>query len=195
LPGDSRSLTGQGRINAALDNPINDRSRIMKYLVTATISLGIGAVLGLNKSQAGARSHLLKDLGKGRYETLGEVQFKAGEEITYEGEIPKMYADVLVDEAKVKKAKEKAVAAEKAAAGGKSNDEPTVADIKAKLDALGIEYDNKANKAQLADLLEYAEKVAAKARELSGLEPAAFDQLSAEDRKPHFDAAEKALEQ
>jgi hypothetical protein len=162
----------------------------MKYeIVNQAASIASGIVV-LSAAQAKHRLQNLKDLGKDRYEIVNPVQFKIGEVIGYEGDLPKnMAADFLSEK---DKAAQKA-GAEKAKAAAAANDGPTVADLKTKLDAIGIQYDSKAKKAELQDLLAYAEKVFAKALELSGLDQAAFDALSADDRKPHFEVAEKAL--
>jgi hypothetical protein len=61
----------------------------MKYKVIATLTLGPGTKLGLSKEQAAARAHALDSAGKRTYLTKEPVQFKAGEEIVFEGELPK----------------------------------------------------------------------------------------------------------
>jgi fumarylacetoacetate (FAA) hydrolase family protein len=92
----------------------------MKYTVTGKSVLITGGVLTLSSSQASDRSHLLKKIdAKGnKYEVLGAVTFKKGEEFGYEGELPKSLASDLQTEkdAKGTKAAEKAEkeAAEKA---------------------------------------------------------------------------------
>jgi len=51
----------------------------------------------LTAAQASARSHNLKPLGDGRYQIANPVQFKAGEEFGYDGELPKALAEMLLD--------------------------------------------------------------------------------------------------
>lgn len=78
----------------------------MKYTVIAPITLGPGLVLGLSDAQAAARSGSLRALGKGKYEVKAAVQFKAGEVIHTNAELPK----ALVEAVEMKK-REKAEAA------------------------------------------------------------------------------------
>lgn len=89
----------------------------MKYtIISASARLNIG-VLVLNKGQAHPRRHNLKALGKDRFEIVSPVEFKVGEVIGYEGDLPKALATVMIDEAAAKKEaakKEKAEAAKKA---------------------------------------------------------------------------------
>jgi len=84
----------------------------MKYTVTSASARLASGVLGLTKEQARARRHNLKDLGKGRYEILHPVEFKAGEVIAYEGDLPKAMAAVMIDEAEAKKDADKKAKAE-----------------------------------------------------------------------------------
>lgn len=89
----------------------------MKYTVSArSLQIHTG-VLVLTAAQAGPRMHNLKDLGRSRYEVLRPVEFKLGEQIGYEGELPKTLALMLDDEARVQ---QKANAQHKAAAAKKS---------------------------------------------------------------------------
>lgn len=158
----------------------------MRYEIINKATLYAGILL-LTKEQAMPRAHNLKEIGKGRYEVVKPVEFKIGETIGYEGDLPKgMANELLSDKARAEKAA--AVAEAKAKSG------PTVADMKSELDALGIEYDAKDNKATLADLLDYAKKVLAKALELSGMDRAAFDALVEVERDAYLDDAEKALD-
>ena len=55
------------------------------------LSIGAGTVLKLSVEQAVQRAHNLKDLGGGRYEALVVVQFKRGETIGIEGDLPKVH--------------------------------------------------------------------------------------------------------
>lgn len=67
----------------------------MKYTVIAPISLGPGLVLGLSDAQAAARSGILRALGKGKYEVKATVQFKAGEVIHTDAELPKALTEAV----------------------------------------------------------------------------------------------------
>jgi hypothetical protein len=53
-----------------------------KYRILEPLVFGEG-VLGLSDEQYATRRHALKPLGKGQYQVVGEVQFKAGEVIEY----------------------------------------------------------------------------------------------------------------
>jgi hypothetical protein len=94
-----------------------------KYEVTATARIHAG-VLALTTEQAAARAHNLKALGNGRFEVVHPVEFKAGEVIAYEGDLPKVLATALVDAAAKasdgKKAKAKAEAEAKAKEDGEA---------------------------------------------------------------------------
>ncbi|MDI6808255.1 MAG: hypothetical protein QME66_04640 [Candidatus Eisenbacteria bacterium] len=63
-----------------------------KVLTALTLRTG---VLGLSPEQADARSHCLKSVGRGRFEIKDPVQFKAGEEIGFDGEISHALAECL----------------------------------------------------------------------------------------------------
>lgn len=67
----------------------------MKYTVIAPITLGPGIVLGLSDAQATPRSGSLRSLGKGKYEVCAPVQFKAGEVIHTDAELPKALAEAV----------------------------------------------------------------------------------------------------
>lgn len=69
-----------------------------KYITSHPVTLGVGTVLGLTDAQAHARRHALKKIGTGRYEATAPVNFKSGEAIAVEGELPKNLGDVIVDE-------------------------------------------------------------------------------------------------
>jgi hypothetical protein len=114
---------------------------MQKFLVAASVTLHTGT-LELSDAQYARRKHALKKVGKGKYEILAPVQFKVGEEISYEGEIPKALATVLIDEAEAKKDTTKKAKAE-AAAKAKSE-----AEQEEKLKA--IEDEIKALQAELA---------------------------------------------
>lgn len=116
-----------------------------------------GAVLGLTKEQAAARSHLLKDLGKGKYEVLDKVQFKIGEQLGYEGELPNSI-EVLV---------------ERKSGSGEGGDSVTVADLQKKLTNMGVEFPAKANKAKLLELVADTEAKAKAAEEAAKVQESA----------------------
>lgn len=99
----------------------------MHIIVTATLSLHAGAVVGLTEEQAARRAPFIKALPKrkGWYEVLSEIQFKRGEGIQYDGDVPKGLAEVV--EAPKRK---KGAADEDADAKAKAD-----ADAKAKADA------------------------------------------------------------
>jgi hypothetical protein len=64
-----------------------------QYKVISVIELFSG-VIGLSDKQAGLREKKLKKVGKGRYEILQPVQFKAGEIVSFD-KPPKPYLPVL----------------------------------------------------------------------------------------------------
>jgi hypothetical protein len=67
----------------------------MHYVVTATLRLPAGSVVGLSEAQAASRVHALAAVPKrkGWYAASLELCFKVGEAIQYEGELPKALAD------------------------------------------------------------------------------------------------------
>lgn len=69
----------------------------MKYTAQSVVSFGAGSDLGLSKPQADARIASLHpvDGRKGWYTTTAPVQFKAGEEFQYDGDLPKGVAVAL----------------------------------------------------------------------------------------------------
>lgn len=89
-----------------------------KFLIVSVATFGAGARLGLSKEQAAARAGALTDVGKGVYVAKQSVQFKAGEVIGIDGNLPKALA-VSVD--RPSKAKKAAVSATPA-----TNDAPPV---------------------------------------------------------------------
>lgn len=91
-------------------------AKLTKYLVTAPVTLGAGAVLGLSAEQAAARGHALEAVGDNAYRACALVHFKRGETIGYEGPLPKGLAD---DLEAIEKARKKSVRAE--AAGGQAD--------------------------------------------------------------------------
>lgn len=67
----------------------------MRYRVTSTLSVGPGTLLGLTKEQAVPRAYALAAKGSGQYLTTLPVQFKVGEVIGYEGDLPKGQAELV----------------------------------------------------------------------------------------------------
>lgn len=57
--------------------------------VISPVAFGPGVRLSLKEGQAARRPQALKKLGNGLYEVTAEVQFKAGETIGIEGDVPK----------------------------------------------------------------------------------------------------------
>ncbi len=97
----------------------------MRVRATHTLTLGPGTVLTLSGRQATARAHALEHLGGDRYRTRVAVEFKAGEELDIDGDVPKaLYALVDTDEkpAHVKKS------AVRRAAGAAAAPAPTLPD-------------------------------------------------------------------
>lgn len=72
----------------------------MRFKAIATALIGAGSVLGLTRDQAGARAHRLHPVAgrDGWYVNDSPVQFKAGEEFDYEGELPKVLAQAVAPE-------------------------------------------------------------------------------------------------
>lgn len=73
-----------------------------KYQIVQIATLHSG-VLELTDAQYARRKHALKQIGKSKYEITKPVQFKVGETIGYEGDLPKAMGNVMVDELEVKK--------------------------------------------------------------------------------------------
>lgn len=86
-------------------------------VVNKPLRLGEG-VVSLTDEQAADRMHNLKKAGKGRYEILRPVEFKVGETLGYEGEVPKFLRDDLEPFAS-NRAKEEAAGKAKAEADAK----------------------------------------------------------------------------
>lgn len=68
-----------------------------KYIVNQAITLRSG-VLELCGSQAASRAHKLVSLGDGRYQIQADVQFKAGERIGFDGDLPRALAALMEPE-------------------------------------------------------------------------------------------------
>lgn len=69
----------------------------MHYVVIATLRLPAGSVVGLSDAQAAPRGHALEAVPKrkGWFTATGELCFKVGEAIQYEGELPKALANAV----------------------------------------------------------------------------------------------------
>lgn len=65
-----------------------------KYRAEAPLTIPVGSLLGLSDSQAEARAYGVVREGKAWRVRL-PVQFKAGEEFGYEGELPKALAELV----------------------------------------------------------------------------------------------------
>ena len=91
----------------------------MRYTAVAALTLPAGSVLGLTEAQAAARKHALKPASKkGVYTCTEAVQFKAGEDFHFDGEISKAQAAGVMteaDKAKADKAAARAAEAEEKA--------------------------------------------------------------------------------
>ncbi|HEU4708754.1 MAG TPA: HeH/LEM domain-containing protein [Methylophilaceae bacterium] len=158
---------------------------MQKFEITATATFNPGTKLQLTKEQAAPRLHNLNDLGKGVYAVVRRVQFKVGEVIGHEGELPKSFASLV----------------EASASGTSGTSGPTVDDLKKALTEKGIDFPKKANKGELQKLLEEAEKAAAdkaaaikaKALEMNELEEADFNALPPAEQDKLLADAEEAL--
>ena len=62
----------------------------VKYRVLSPVTFHAGATLGLTEAQAHARRYGLKPIAKGLHQVIDSVQFKAGEEIAVQGDLPKV---------------------------------------------------------------------------------------------------------
>lgn len=65
------------------------------YHTTATFSVGQGAIIELTAVQAQIRKDRLEAMGDGRYRTTQPMQFKKGEELGIDGEIPKAHQELV----------------------------------------------------------------------------------------------------
>lgn len=76
----------------------------MKYQATAPITFNAGAVLGLTKDQASSRRPVIVPVQnkKDMYELIGPTQFKAGEILYFDGELPKHLAESVEKQGKSK---------------------------------------------------------------------------------------------
>jgi hypothetical protein len=77
----------------------------MRYIATATVTLGVGAIVGLSTEQAAARKHALQPGDrKGFYAAIAPIQLKAGEKFEYDDVLPKSMVDVAEPAAEHEKA-------------------------------------------------------------------------------------------
>lgn len=90
----------------------------MKARVLATVSFAAGHRLALSEGQVKARRHALKKAGNGVYITTAEVQFKAGEVIGVEGDLPKSLQALVDTGARPARARTAPVSNDQAAAPG-----------------------------------------------------------------------------
>lgn len=67
----------------------------MRYIITGRAAAIHCGVLELTEAQAKPRLHNLNVLGEGRFEVLRTVEFKQGEEIGFDGELPKSMGRVM----------------------------------------------------------------------------------------------------
>ena len=68
------------------------------YRAIDTLTVGEGTVLELTEAQAKTRAHKLQSLGESRYQATDTLQFKRGETVKLDGELPKgheRYAECL----------------------------------------------------------------------------------------------------
>lgn len=65
---------------------------MQRYTTKKTVCLYSG-ILDLTPQQASSRLHCMDDLGEGLYQIKAPVQFKAGEEIGYDGDLSKELAE------------------------------------------------------------------------------------------------------
>jgi len=66
-----------------------------KYLIVAPATFGAGTRLGLSQEQAEARAQALKEVAKGVYVAQQPVQFKAGETVAIDGDLPKSLGEAV----------------------------------------------------------------------------------------------------
>lgn len=68
-----------------------------KYTVLEPITFQVGSVLSLSKEQVAARVHALKKSGK-NWRVVKPVQFKSGETIGFDGDLPKSLCSLVEPE-------------------------------------------------------------------------------------------------
>lgn len=67
----------------------------MRYLIVSPLIVPAGSKLELSSDQAALRQHAVRPCGDGTFEALQALQFKVGEEIGYDGEVPKALAHLV----------------------------------------------------------------------------------------------------
>jgi len=68
---------------------------MIKVRVLSAVTFAAGTRLALDPRQAGARQHAVRPLGKGLFEVSQPVQFKAGETLGVESDVPKALFEAL----------------------------------------------------------------------------------------------------
>jgi hypothetical protein len=69
-----------------------------KFSISKAVTFTEGTVLGLTPEQAAPRAHALRELEEGVFVVEQPVQFKIGEVIGHEGDLPKAIAQHLEDD-------------------------------------------------------------------------------------------------
>lgn len=69
-----------------------------KYIITGRAARLTSGILELTTDQAKARAHHLEALQDGRFKIVATVEFKQGEVIGFEGDLPKALADLMEPE-------------------------------------------------------------------------------------------------
>jgi hypothetical protein len=146
-----------------------------KYTALAVLSIQAGAILGLTKAQAVARSHALKPLqvntktGDGTFEVMSPVQFKVGEQFATSAELNKALAESVEPEE---------VTQQKAKSAGREKAEAAALDaVKAK----AKQWDEVQE--ELAALREFLQEIEALPTELNAQVKAAIEQRRAAAKK------------
>lgn len=131
---------------------------------TAVVNLRAGNVR-LNRDQYRRRQHLvesvkgdIKKSDEAVFKIVQPIQFKAGEEFGFDGDIPKVGVE-LVDGCSATKKDRVAPSAESGEADGGGDevgpyDDMNRNDLKAELQARGIEYNGRGSNAEWIELLE-----------------------------------------
>jgi hypothetical protein len=114
----------------------------MKYTTIAVLTLASGSLVGLSEAQASARRTVLAPVAgrKGWYTALESIQFKRGEQIQCDADLPKALADLVetpesAQERKANKARAREQAEQAAAQAATAAEAFAQAKAKAKADA------------------------------------------------------------
>lgn len=84
-----------------------------KYITTAkSLRIQSGTVM-LDENQAQARAHQLEALGNGIYRIVSPIEFKSGETIGYEGDVPPALAQEMKEAGEIKRSAITAAAKDK----------------------------------------------------------------------------------